>query len=444
VPVLLTGLNHRTAPVAVRERLSLSSHAPVPSRCLLANGSGGTDDGSNIQESILLSTCNRLEVYAVAADASSGFSAVETCIADLLALPVAHLHPYLYLEQDRAAAEHLFRVAAGMDSMILGEPQILGQVVQAYERAQEAATIGPVLSQLFSRAIHAGKRARSETPISRHTTSVSHAAARLARTTFGDLEQARVLVVGAGETAQLAAIAVHVEGARRITCTNRTHERAEQLARRVGGCAVPWDRLREAVADADVIITATAAPNVVIGREDVAPALTRRNGTPLVIVDIGVPRNVEPSTGELQGVLRFDIDHIQHAVDANRAQREAAIPQVHAIIEEETTRFFSWLHGRKTLPVLLELRRKAEAVAQSELDLMLHRLDNADEHTKEVMALLAHRIVSKLLHEPTVRLKSGSTNGHGAAYSEALRELFALEVSNDADASLGHGTASGE
>jgi glutamyl-tRNA reductase len=300
-----------------------------------------------------------------------------------------------------------------------------------------------VLNQLFSRAIHTGKRARSETSISRHTTSVSHAAARLARATFGDLERARVLIVGAGETAELAAIAVQGEGARCITCTNRTHERAEQLARRIGGRTAPWDHLREAVGDADVIITASASPHI-IGREDVALALDRRNGTPLVIVDIGVPRNVEPSAGELPGVLRFDMDHVHHAVDTNRAQREAAIPQVNAIIQEETARFFSWMHGRKTLPVLLELRRRAEAMARSETELVLQRLDDADEHTKELIALLAHRIVSKLLHEPTVRLKSEAANGNGVFYSEALRELFALSAPDDANGLPKNGTAHGE
>jgi glutamyl-tRNA reductase len=446
VSLILVGLNHQTAPVALRERLSLSGCGPGASLNDLTTAPYWDHDGSaiHLQESVFLSTCNRLEVYAVTGDVEPALSAVESFLAHLLGLPVAQLHPHLYLMRERAAAEHLFRVAAGMDSIILGEPQILGQVVQAYERAQEAGTPGPVLSQLFSRAIHTGKRARSETAISRHTTSVSHAAARLARDTFGDLGHANVLIVGAGETAELAAIALHVEGARRITCVNRTYERGQQLAGRIGGRALDWDHLIDAVARADVIVTATSAPHAVIHRDDVAPALATRNGIPLVIVDIAVPRDVEPEVGDLPGVLRFDMDHVHRAVDANRAQREAAVPQVLAIIEEEIEEFFSWLHGREVVPVIVGLRRKAEAVAQSELELMLHRLGNTDEHTKEIMALFAHRIVGKLLHEPTVRLKSGALNGHAAVYSAALAELFALDVPRQTDGASPDGDTDSE
>jgi len=285
-----------------------------------------------------------------------------------------------------------------------------------------------VLSQLFVRAVHTGKRARSETAISRHTTSVSHAAARLARDTFGDLGQARVLIVGAGEMAELAAAAMVHEGARRLTCINRTYARAERLASQFDGRALNWGHLADALAEADVIVTATGAPHTVIYRDDVAQVLPRRNGKPLVIVDVAVPRDVEPEVGDLPGVIRYDIDHLQSAVDTNLAQREAAVPQVEAIVRQETEDFFCWLRGRQVVPVLVELRRKAETVAQSELDLMLRRLDNPDPRTAQMMSLLVHRIVGKLLHEPTVRLKTEAANGNGVVYADALRELFALDA----------------
>ena len=443
--IILVGLNHHTAPVALREQLSLSGCAldlALTDLNAIRSGperSNGHASSGGIHESVTLSTCNRLEVYSVTGDAAAGFAAIEGFLAGLQALPLEELHPHLYLRKERDAVEHLIRVAAGLDSMILGEPQILGQVAQALARSQSAGTAGLVLSQLFARAVHGGKRARSETAISRHTTSVSHAAARLARDAFGDLCEARVLIVGAGETAELVATAMLDEGARRITCINRTYERAERLARRFEGCAYHWGRLADALAEADVIVTATGAPHTVIYRDDVAQVLPRRAGKPLVIVDVAVPRDVEPEVGELPGVVRYDIDHLQDAVDANRAQREAVVPQVECIVGQETDAFLCWMRGRQVVPVLIELRQRAQMVARAEVDQALRRLDHPDPRTEQLMALLAHRIVGKLLHEPTVRLKAEAANGNGIVYADALRELFALEASGGAPCSAPDG-----
>jgi glutamyl-tRNA reductase len=448
VSLILVGLNHHTAPVALREQLSLSGCAlDLALNDLNAIKSGterpnGHAPSGGIHESVILSTCNRLEVYAVTGDVAAGFAVIEGFLTGLQGLALEGLHPHLYLLQERDAVEHLMRVASGLDSMILGEPQILGQVAQALSRAQAAGAASLVLSQLFARAVHMGKRARSETAISRHTTSVSHAAARLARDVFGDLCGARVLIVGAGETAELVATALVDEGARHIICINRTYERAERLARRFEGRVYHWGYLADALAEADVIVTATGAPHTVIYRDDVAQVLPRRDGKPLVIVDVAVPRDVEPEVGELPGVFRYDIDHLQDAVDANRAQREAVVPQVESIVHQETDDFFCWLRGRQVVPVLIELRNRAQTVAQSEVDHVLRRLDHPDPRTEQLMALLAHRIVGKLLHEPTVRLKAEAANGNGVVYADVLCELFALEPAGqvpcsalDADAS---------
>jgi glutamyl-tRNA reductase len=447
VSLILVGLNHQTAPVALREQLSLSGCAldtalnDLYAQGASASPSGVRDHAAGIHESIILSTCNRLEIYAIVGDVAGGFAAIEGFLAGLHGLSVAQLHPHLYLLQDQAAAEHLLRVAAGLDSMILGEPQILGQVAQAHARARGAGTAGLVLSQLFVRAIHTGKRARSETAISRHTTSVSHAAARLVRDTLGDLEAAHVLIVGAGEMAKLAAAALAHLGARRITCINRTYARAEQLARQFNGRALHWGYLADALAEADVIVTATGAPHTVISYDDVAQVLPRRNETPLVIMDIAVPRDVELEVGDLPGILRYDIDQLQSAVDTNLAERGAAVPQVEAIVRQETEDFFCWLSGRQVVPVLVELRRKAETIARSELDLMLRRLDHSDPRTEQLMSLLAHRIVGKLLHAPTVRLKTEAVNGNGVVYADALRELFALDAQGQAPCAPSSGDA---
>lgn len=434
--IILVGLNHQTAPVALREQLSLSGCAldmalnDLNAQKAILSLPGGDRRPGGIHESVILSTCNRLEIYAVTADTGEGLAAIEDYLCGLQGLASGDLHPHLYLREDQAAVEHLMRVAAGLDSMILGEPQILGQVSAAFARAQGAGAAGLVLSQLFARAVHAGKRARSETAISRHTTSVSHAAARLAKDTFGDLGQARVLIVGAGEMAELAASALYDEGARRITCINRTYARAERLARRFDGRALSWGSLADALAGADVIVTATGAPHTVIYRDDVAQALPRRDGKPLVIVDVAVPRDVEVEVGELPGVRRYDVDHLQDAVDSNLAQREAAVPQVEAIVQEETEGFLSWLRSRQVVPVIVELRQRAEVVAKSEVDRMLRRLACPDPRTEQMMGLLAHRIIGKLLHAPTVRLKLEAANGNGVVYADALRELFALDATD--------------
>jgi len=426
VSIVLIGLNHQTAPVALREQFALigasTDYGHVLTCCCRVAGSLD----AVIHECAIVSTCNRLEIYAVARDPASAQAVIEESLAELRGVPAAELRPYLYRLAERAAVEHLLRVAAGLDSMILGEPQILGQVAQAIAKARAAGAAGLVLSQLFARAVHAGRRARAETVISRYTTSVSHAAARLAQEVVGDLGQAAVLIVGAGEMAGLAAQALYDEGARRITCINRTGEHAEHLASRFGGRAASWSDLVHALAWADVVVSATGAPHTVIHRDDVAQALPYRDGRPLVIVDIAVPRDVEEAVDELPGVLRYDIDRLQCVVDGNRAQRAAAIPQVEAIICQEADEFMAWLQSRQVVPVLVELRRKAEAVAQSELEAALRRLGHADPRTGRVMALMAHRIVGKLLHEPTVRLKAEAAQGNGVACADTLRELFGL------------------
>lgn len=433
--VALVGLNHQTAPVALRERLPGTrcdtEDFDPPVVPAIACGKRGVP---GIDGYVELSTCNRLEVYETSEAPAAACSTLEGYMAARLDLPLEELRPHLYLLQDRAAVEHLMRLAAGAGSMILGEPQILGQVAKTAAAAREAGTDGPVLRQLFGRAVRAGKRARSETPIGRHTTSVSHAAVRLARDSFGELRDARVLVVGAGEMAEQAALALRDEGARHLTCLNRTYDHAERLAHRFEGSALGWGHLSEALAAADVVVTATGAPHTVIYREDMALALAAHEGRALVVVDIAVPRDVAPDVRNLPGVRYYDIDDVQSAVDANRAHREAALPQVETIVQQEADDFFRWLHGREVVPALVELRRNVESMVQAELDLMVRRLDGPDPRTREVMALLAHRIAGKFLHEPTVRLKAEAAQGNGEVYAEVLRQLFGLHGAADPDA----------
>jgi glutamyl-tRNA reductase len=449
--IVAVGLNHTTTPVSLREQLSLTDCGLrmalsdlAASRRIPGNGNGHP----RLLESVILSTCNRLEVYAVIAGGhQAGWRWIERFLAGLQGLELETLHQHLYFLEGQAAANQLMRVAAGLDSLILGETQILGQVSAAQIEAQTAGCVGPILSHLFDQAVHAGKRARTETEIGRHTTSISHAAAQLVCEGVDAPEAIQALIVGAGEMAQIAAQALHDRGLRKMSFINRTYSRAESLASHFGGRALNWYHLPSALTAADAVISSTGAPHIVIHEEDVRPGLAGRNGRPLLFVDIAVPRDVEDGVGQLPGVQLFDIDQLQLTVDANMAQREAAIPAVEEIVAAEAARFESWLQGRQVLPVLVELRQRAQDIAAAELARHQPQLEELDPVCQEKVSRMIYRIVNKLLHEPTVRLKAAAAEGNGVEYAQALRELFALDVGSSPVPSVtvppsnGNGTA---
>ncbi len=419
--IIVVGLNYRTAPVALREKLALSGSARLLALSELRGGS------SLIEEVVVLSTCNRLEIYADSAQPDEAAAQVEQYLARLQTIPLADLRPHLYVHRGDDAAEHLMRVAGGLDSMILGESQVLGQVTQAFEDAHNAGATGAILSHLFAQAIHTGKRARSETPISRYTTSVSHAGALLLLDQFKQRRDARVLVIGAGEMAGLAAQALQRFDLRDLTFVNRTYARAEALAQEFGGRALDWFQMDEGLAWADAVICATATPHLVIYRRDLEAVLTGRDGRLLTLVDIAVPRDIEASVRDLPGVAYFDIDDLQSVVDANLELRKASVPQVEAIIAHELARFAEWYRGRQVTPVIKDLRDWAQSIADEELIQTLNRLGDADEHTRQIVSRMAHRLVNRLLHEPTSRLRMQAAEGNGYSYASAVRELFALD-----------------
>jgi glutamyl-tRNA reductase len=428
--ILLAGLNHRTATIDIRERFSLHACGLDMVHDNLRRVSARTPA---LQEVVVISTCNRLEVYAAVEEIDAGWDALTDYLANLYGTSADALRSLLYFAHDGEAVRHLLRVTCGLDSMILGEPQILGQVADAARAAQTAGSQGPLLSHLFSQALHCGKRARAETAIGSHTISISHAAALLAERTLGSLPEHPALVLGAGEMAEMAALALQQHGVTSITCVNRTLERAQRIAERVGGQALAWSELDGALDAADVVISATSAPHPVLLAGHIAAAQVRRAGRPLLLLDIAMPRDIDVAVDGVPGVTRFDIDHLRDTVDANLARRQAAVPLVETIIEGETACYLSWLHERQVVPALVELRRQAAEMAEAELQRTLRRLEHrrsADEVEQEV-ALLAHRIVAKLLHAPTVKLKEQAANGNGVAYAHLLEELFALHDSNE-------------
>lgn len=425
--IILTGLNHRTAPVELREKLALTGYTLPLAFETLRSSQRPEGHYPPIHEGVILSTCNRLEVCAVVDDLDGGREHIESFLAGLQGINAEDIRLHLYFLAEEDAVRHLMRVACGLDSMILGESQILGQVTQAFSDAQISGLTGPILSHLMARAIHAGKRARTQTDIGRYTTSISHAAALLVRDRL-PAAVPQVLIVGAGEMALLAARALQKHNTAGLTFLNRTYSHASALASEFGGSAADWSQLSEALGRVDAVIAATGAPHTVIYSSDVLAALPARHGRPLLFVDIAVPRDVEITVDDIPGISRYDIDDLQSVVDNNTTQRQAAIPQVEAIIEEELHIFSEWYYSREVSPVIKDLRHHAAEVAQAEIDQALSKLGQVDDHTARVISRLAHRLVNKLLHEPTVRLREQAAAGKGHGYAHALSELFGLQA----------------
>ena len=420
------GLNHRTAPVELRERLHCSladlSQSPV-----FSAGHPG-----RIREVTILSTCNRVELYACL-DAAG--PAARARLIDLLAQmhamePDSFAHQ-LYYYNGLAAVSHLFRVAAGLDSLVLGETQILGQVTDAYRSAVATKVSGPVLTALFRAAIRTGKRARAETNISSNPASISSVAVSLAQRRLGDLSGRHCLVVGLGQMGQLALKALRARGLSRVAVANRTRSRAEAATTPWGGQAYTLAELPQALATAELVISATGAPHVVIDRAAVAAAMARRGRRDLVLIDLAVPRDVDPAVRTLPGVHLFALDELQGYLDDSLAARRQEIPRVEAIIAQQTNAFEAELHELALRPLIVDLRQKAEAIRRHELQRTLRQLGDVDEQTLAHIHHLSRSLVNKLLHEPTIRLKERAGDDQAAGYAAAVRDLFGLSESDE-------------
>ncbi len=425
--IILVGLTYHTAPVTIRERVALTSSESIDLLKLLSQPLALRP--AVVAEAAILSTCNRFEVYGVAPDDEPVDRELGELLAKFRCLAPQELAPYLLYMHAERAVRHLFTVAAGLDSMILGEPQILGQVSQAYEAALGCGAAGSVLGALFRQAIRCGKRARTETAIGEHAASVSHAAVELARQIFGSLGERRVLVVGAGEMAELAARNLRDNGAGRILVVNRSRGRAEALARQLDGLAYGWEDLDKALGQADVVICSAAAPHTIIHPGAVRSALARRQQQPLFLIDIAVPRNVEPAVGKLADVYLYDIDDLRSVVQDNLAQRQREVPMVEAIVEQCSAEYMAWFHGLDVSTTIRDLRSAAEQLRDDEIARALRRLGPLNEHQERVVRTMAHNIVSKLLHSPTVRLKQLAREGNGYHSADVLRDLFGLSGS---------------
>jgi len=417
--LFLLGVSHRTAPVDLRERLDFSSRD-------LSAASEAIARRPSMSESVVLSTCNRSEIYVASSDPAQSREELVTFLSDYHHVPAQAFQPHLFSLENSAAVAHLFRVAAGLDSLVVGEPQILGQVKEAYQAAAGKQCVGPVLSNAFRWSFGVGKRVRTETALGEGAVSVSFAAVALARKIFGRLKGRRVLVVGAGEISSLTAQHLRAQGVGEIVITSRTLANAEALANEVGGLAVPWEGMINALGSADIVITATGSQRPIITRAQLEAAHGYRRGTPLFIIDVAVPRDVDPAIAEIEQVFLYNIDDLQSIVEENLSRRKAEVERAESIVNEEVTKFMAWQRSRGAVPTVVALRQRFEAIRRSELQRLEGKLGGLPPEARARVDEVTRLIVEKLLLEPTEQLKALPDEETQAAYTEAVNRLFRL------------------
>ncbi len=431
VHLFLLGVSHRTAPVDLRERLDFSSRDLGAAVEALATRQSAA-------ESVVLSTCNRSEIYVASSDLPRARQEIVSFLSEYHGVSPDLFAPHLFALDDRAAARHLFRVAAGLDSLVVGEPQILGQVKDAFQTAAERRCTGPMLSKLFQWSLTVGKRVRTETTLGEGAVSVSFAAVALARKIFGRLEGRRVLVIGAGEISTLTAQHLKAQGVAEIVITSRTAAHAQTLADTVGGRAVPWSDMPGALAAADIVVTATGAQRPILSRAQVEAVTGRRRPDPLFIIDVAVPRDVEAAVGDIEQVFLYNVDDLQTIVQENMSRRGAEIERAEAIVNEELERFTAWQRSRTAIPTVVALRQKFDAIRRSELQRLEGKLGPLEPEARARVEEVTRLIVEKLLLEPTEQLKALPDEETQLVYTEAVNRLFRLRddpKSQDAETS---------
>jgi glutamyl-tRNA reductase len=416
--LLALGASHKTAPLAMREKLALpEGRAASTLRELTAQDS--------VHEAVAISTCNRTELYLVAADAVEAENATLAILSRQADIRPTELVGSIYSLRGADAVRHLFSVAGGLESMIVGEAEVQGQVKRAYELALVEGATGPISNRLFRDALAAGKRIRTETEIGRSRVSISTVAVELAAGMLGDLSKRRVLVIGAGENGELTAQALHDRGVHTVFVANRRYDRAIGLAQRFGGTAVRFDDLPAELGRADIVVSCTSSPHQIFGREELEVVVEERGRRPLVLIDIAVPRDIEPSVRDLcSGITLFDMDDLQREVARNMSVREAEAAKARTLVDEDAERFERWLETLDVVPTITALRERAEAIVEQVLRENESRWETLSEADRERVGVMARAVVNRLLHEPTLRLKQGE---HAYGHLHALRELFDLE-----------------
>src|SRR5215207_282774 len=418
--IISIGLNHSTTPIHLRERLAFNEEQV---RVSLSRFSCGEND-SSLAELILISTCNRVEIYA--ASDRLAYADLEAFLSDARGIDIQEFHPYLYRFQDIDSVRHLFDVAAGLDSLVVGEPQILGQITRALELARGQNAAGPMLNRLFQAAIHAGKRARTETAISRNPASVSSLAASVAEKALGHIKTAFVVVLGAGEMAELTVEALRKRGVEKIRVINRTLERAQAMAKRWNAESATYEFLQQGLCEADILISSTAAPHLMLDARMVREAMQSRAERPLVLIDIAVPRDIDPEAAELPHLTLFDIDGLNAQLEDSLTRRMDEVPHVRQILEEELSEFEEYLKSLEMLPIIADIHQQAESLRIAELEKTLRRMPHLTDVERERIEALTQSLVSKLLDRPTRCLRAEATSHRARELAALARTLFSV------------------
>ena len=424
--IIVVGLSHKTAPVEIRERVAFS---PTD----MGRPLGEMHALPAVAEGIIVSTCNRVELYA-------GSHAPEACVGQLKAflaayhaIPPEQLEEHLYDYQGEEAIRHVFRVSSSLDSMIIGEPQILGQIKTAYGYATEHKTVGSVLNRFLHKAFSVAKRVRTETDIASNAVSVSFAAVELARKIFGSLDGKKVMLIGAGEMCELAARHFLNNGAASVMVTNRTLERAVKLAEEFQGQAVPFEEFPQRLHQVDIVLTSTGAPNFILGPEKMEEVIRQRKNKPMFLIDIAVPRDIDPKVNKIDNIYLYDVDDLQGVVQANLKERQKEAKKAEVIIDQEIGQFSRWLETRDVVPTIVALRKKFEDIRQGELRKTFSNLKDLGPKERQAIEALTAAIVNKMLHSPTSVLKQNQETASGSDYVDAVRTLFDLEIAQEED-----------
>jgi glutamyl-tRNA reductase len=418
--IVVVGLSHKTAPIEVREKLSFpETTAPDALKALMQS--------PGIRECIILSTCNRVEIYAYAPDSAEGVEQIQQFISKYHNLTPKSLAQALYVHSDAQGARHIFRVASSLDSMIVGEPQILGQLKDAFDLALKEKTTGAVLNKLLKKAISVAKRVRTETKIAESAVSISYAAVELAKKIFGDLEGKTVMLLGAGEMAELAARHLINNGVKTVLVANRTFERAVELATEFNGSAVRFEDFPSEMVMADILICSTGAPICVVGHDTVSRVLKERRNKPIFMIDISVPRNIDPMVNTLDNVFLYDIDDLQGVVSSNIEGRSKEAEKAEELVLQEVETYLQWERSLDAVPTIVELREKVDEIRKRELDKTLCQLPNVTEEQRQALDAMSAAIVNKIVHAPIVVLKQAASSEESGELFAFARKLFNLD-----------------
>ncbi len=422
--LIIVGLNHKTSPVEIREKLSFPADTISEPLIKLTNHYG-------LNEAVVLSTCNRVEVLAITGDMEKGVWQVKRFLSDYHNIPLEKLDEHLYSHCGEEAVKHLFRVASGLDSMVMGEPQILGQVKDSYGYAVQHNTAGVVVNKLYHKAFQVAKRIRTETKIGESAVSISFAAVELARKIFGNLTGHTVMLLGAGEMAELAARHLMSNGVREIMVANRTYEKAIELVKGFGGTAIMFREFPHYLKNADIVIASTGSPDFIIKPDQVREVMRERKQKPMFIIDISVPRNIDPLVNNIDNAYVYNVDDLQGVVQANLQERSKEAGAAEGIIVEEIEKFYRWIKSLDVVPTIIALRQCCDGIRKAELNKAVQSLGNLSEKDRQVLDAMTSAIVNKILHHPVTHLKKESSRIEGDLYIDTVRRLFDLENSPD-------------